>query len=43
MKCIQYRWEKTYNDVVNDENDEHFVMVHVQWWVLLKKGGHNVM
>jgi hypothetical protein len=34
---------KTCNDVVKDENDEHYRMVHVQWWALLKKGGHNLM
>jgi hypothetical protein len=34
---------KTYNDVVKDENNEHYRMMHVQCWVLLKKGGHNVM
>jgi hypothetical protein len=26
------------SDVFKDEGNEHYRMVHVQWWVLLKKG-----
>jgi hypothetical protein len=26
------------SDVVTDEGNEHYIMVHVQWWVMLKKG-----
>jgi hypothetical protein len=30
-----------HSDVVNDANDEHYRMVHVQWWVPFKKGARN--
>ncbi len=29
------------NDVVKDEGNEHYKMVHVQWWMLSKKGTMN--
>ncbi len=32
---------KVHSDVVKDVNDEHYRMVHVQWWVPFKKGTHN--
>jgi hypothetical protein len=32
---------RMYNDVVKDGNDEHYKMVHVQWWVPCKKRIHN--
>jgi hypothetical protein len=28
---------RVHNDVVKDVNDEHYQMVHVQWWVPFKK------
>jgi hypothetical protein len=28
-------------NVVKDVNDEHYRMVHVQWWVPFKKWTHN--
>ncbi len=33
--------EKVHTDVVKDVNNEHYQMVHVQWWVPFKKGTHN--
>jgi hypothetical protein len=32
---------RTHSDVVNNANDEHYRMVHVQWWLPFKKGAHN--
>jgi len=32
---------KMHNDVVKGENNGHYRIVHVQWWVPLKKGAHN--
>ncbi len=32
---------KTHSDVVKDGNDEHYQMMHVQWWVPFKKGTCN--
>ncbi len=32
---------KMHNDVIKDENNGHYRMVHAQWWVPLKKGAHN--
>jgi hypothetical protein len=29
------------NDVVKDEGNKHYKMVHVQWWMLSKKGTMN--
>jgi hypothetical protein len=29
------------SDVVKDEGNKHHKMVHVQWWMLLKKGTMN--
>ncbi len=30
-----------HSHVVKDVNNKHYKMVHVQWWVNLKKGAHN--
>jgi len=32
---------RTHSDVVKDANDEHYQMVHVQWWVPFKKRARN--
>jgi hypothetical protein len=32
---------KAHSDVCKDANDEHYQMVHVQWWVPFKKETHN--
>ncbi len=32
---------RAHSDVVKDANDEHYRIVHVQWWVPFKKGAHN--
>jgi hypothetical protein len=29
------------SDVVKDEGNEHYKVVHVQWWMSLKKGVVN--
>jgi hypothetical protein len=32
---------RTNNDVVKDEGNKHYKMVHVQWWMSSKKGTMN--
>jgi len=32
---------RAHSDLVKDVNDEHYRMVHVQWWVPFKKRTHN--
>ncbi len=32
---------RTHSDEVEDGNDEHYLMMHVQWWVPFKKGTCN--
>jgi len=29
------------SDVIKDQENENYRKVHVQWWVLVKKGGKN--
>jgi hypothetical protein len=29
------------NDVIKDQNNENYRKIHVQWWVLMRKGSNN--
>jgi len=32
---------KAESDVIKDQENENYRKVHVQWWVLVRKGGKN--